>query len=546
MDIHIQKDQCTGCNYCTIACPTKAIRLEIDEKAYPQIDPALCTRCGECLFICPNNVFSSEEIPQQPIPLKSRYDAIIIGAGIGGLMTAAGLAKAGKSVLLLEQLSFAGGKYTHLDYEGYAISTAAWTCAGPNSRLGKLARKLGADIEWITVHDTGAKGGQQGNHWVVTRDGRRYFSLDQAQENIVGGPQEMPKVHRWVADMYNPRKQYPDDMTTREYIQKFIPNNEEYIRYVQTIITYCFASQTVDTFSAMETKHAIVDSIEQMADWGTARGGTAAIVAALCDVVSKFHGEIALRTKVDKIIIQDNRAIGVRLKDGRELHAPIIIHNAGLNRLLTLAGEENLPSEYVQKLKSAVPALVAALILGTKQPLLGSEHSLLHTMGWEPTLNCYAPTYFDAGLAPNGKHALDVFWVLKPPYHLAEELEKVKNQLREVFPDFDQQVELCIPMFFTGAWTAEMAHRSGQSGAQRLEPQTPINNLYFVGYDAIGYGMAGDIIPHGVEKALYLILADPQYAPQDEKKSARLQKWLKSKALSVIAWYSQIKSSRSA
>ncbi len=541
MNILIERERCTGCNYCTVSCPANAIRLEIKEKAWPIIDQSLCTDCGDCLSICPNNVFTSQAIQQQRVPLKESYDAIVIGAGIGGLMTAAGLAKAGKRVLVLEQLSFSGGKYTHLDYQGYAISTAAWTCAGPNSRLGKLARKLGAEIDWITVHDIGAKGGQQGNHWVVTRDGRRYFSLDQAQESIVGGPKEMHKVQRWIADMYNPNISYPDGMTTREYIEKFVPGNEEYARYVQTIITYCFASQTVDTFPAMETKHAIVDSIEQMADWGTARGGTAAIVAALNDVVTKFNGEIALRTKVERILIEENRAVGVRLQDGRELHAQIVIHNAGLNRLLSLTGEENLPQEYTQRLKSAVPAQVAALILGTKQPLLGSEHSLLHTMGWEPTLNCYAPTYFDANLAPAGKHALDVFWVLKPPYNLAEELEKVWKQLQEIFPNFDEQVDLSIPMFFTGSWTAEMAHRSGQSGAERLDPQTPVQNLYFVGYDAIGYGMAGDIIPHGVEKALYLILADPQYAPQDEKRSARFQKWLKSKALSVIALVSKLK-----
>ncbi len=53
-----------------------------------------------------------------------------------------------------------------------------------------------------------------------------------------------------------------------------------------------------------------------------------------------------------------------------------------------------------------------------------------------------------------------------------------------------------------------MAHRLGQSGDQRLDPVSPIPGLFLVGYDCIGYGMAGDIIPHGVEKALYTILGD--------------------------------------
>ena len=72
----------------------------------------------------------------------------------------------------------------------------------------------------------------------------------------------------------------------------------EYTRYVETIITHCFASQTVDNFSAIETKRAIVDSVEQMADWGTAIGGTAAIVSGVENVIRKHGGEIVLRTKV--------------------------------------------------------------------------------------------------------------------------------------------------------------------------------------------------------------------------------------------------------
>ena len=100
---------------------------------------------------------------------------------------------------------------------------------------------------------------------------------------------------------------------------------------------------------------------------------------------------------------------------------------------------------------------------------------------------------------------------------------------------------MLLPMFYSGLWTAEMAHRMGQSGAERLDPKSPIQNLYLVGYDCIGYGMAGDIIPHGVERALYLILKDPAYAPQDEKASAKFNKWVKSRALLLMALGKKLK-----
>jgi len=531
MPIKTENERCTGCGYCVAECPSLAIQLEIEADAWPRIDEKKCIRCGDCLYICPNNVFSDPTLQAAPAVFQETYDVIVIGAGIGGLMTAAGLAKAGKKVLILEQLAFVGGKYTHLMHRGYAISTAAWTCPGPKSRIGRLCTKLGADIQWITVKDVKSRG----EHWVVTRDGRRFASLDQAQSTLVGGDPGMARVYQWIADMYDPGKTYPPEMTTREYVETYFPGNAEYMRYIETIITHCFASQTVDNFPAIETKRAIVDSIEQMKDWGTAIGGTAAIVAGVEQVVLQHGGEIALRTRVDAILLEKGKAVGVRLVDGRVVKAGIIIHNAGLSRLVRLAGEENLPADYLARLHSAVPANVAAMILGTKKDLLDKEHSLLHSMGWERTLNCYAPTFFDPGLAPQGMHMLDVFWVMKPPYDRRKEVELVLAQLHDIFPDYDEVIDLQFPMFFSGAWTAEMAHRKGQSGAERLDPKSPIENLFLVGYDCIGYGMAGDIIPHGVERVLYLILGDEAYAPQDEKAGARFDKWLKSRLFLLMA-----------
>ena len=526
MTIDIDRSRCSGCSYCVLGCPSLAISMEIDHDTWPVIDSGLCNECGDCLYLCPNNVFSAAWLEAKPVELEDHYEAIVIGAGIGGLMTAAGLARAGKKVLVLEQLGFIGGKYTQLNYKDYAITTAAWTCPGPKSRIGKLCTKLETPIQWVTIHDVKSRG----EHWVLTRDGRRFGSTDEAQLALVGGSRGMAKVYQWIADMYDPAVSYPDELTARQYIERYFPGNKDYVEYVQTIITYCFASQTVDTFSANETKRAIIDALEQMAVWGTAVGGTTAIVKGLQWVIEFHEGQIATRMKVESILLEEGKAVGVKLSDGRRIKADVVVHDAGIKRLIQLVGEENLPREYVAHLRQAVPAVVAALVLGLNQDLLGKEHSLLHTMGWERTLNSYAPTFFDPHLAPPGKHMLDVFWVMQPPYDLQHELEIVRGQLSEIFPNFKQAVELQVPMFFRGGWTAEMAHRLGQSGSQRLDPISPIPGLYLVGYDCIGYGMAGDIIPHGVEKALYAILGDPQYQPEDEKKSA----WLAKKAKSVL------------
>ena len=76
-------------------------------------------------------------------------------------------------------------------------------------------------------------------------------------------------------------------------------------------------------------------------------------------------------------MLENGKAVGVKLKDGRAVKAEVVIHNAGIQRLIQLVGESNLPKEYTAHLKQAVPAVVAAIILGLNEPLLGKEHSLL-------------------------------------------------------------------------------------------------------------------------------------------------------------------------
>ena len=60
----------------------------------------------------------------RPRLAHDQYDAIVIGSGIGGLTTAALLAKLGKRVCVLEQHYTAGG-YTH-SYEREA--SGMWAC----------------------------------------------------------------------------------------------------------------------------------------------------------------------------------------------------------------------------------------------------------------------------------------------------------------------------------------------------------------------------------------------------------------------------------
>jgi len=74
--------------------------------------------------------------------------AVIIGAGLGGLLAGAKLAGAGYSVEIFEKLPFTGGRFTNLPYKGFKLSTGALHMIPHGSRgpLAQMLCEVGANV----------------------------------------------------------------------------------------------------------------------------------------------------------------------------------------------------------------------------------------------------------------------------------------------------------------------------------------------------------------------------------------------------------------
>ena len=77
--------------------------------------------------------------------------AIVIGAGLGGLLSAARLSKAGYQVEVYERLPITGGRFTNLNYKGFQLSSGALHILphGPSGSLAQFLSEVGADIEIV-------------------------------------------------------------------------------------------------------------------------------------------------------------------------------------------------------------------------------------------------------------------------------------------------------------------------------------------------------------------------------------------------------------
>ncbi|MDP3105803.1 MAG: NAD(P)-binding protein, partial [Candidatus Methanoperedens sp.] len=104
--------------------------------------------------------------------------AIIIGAGLGGLLAGAKLCREGYVVEIFERLPFIGGWFANLEYRGFKLSTGALHMIPHGSRgpLAQLLREVGAEVNIIDSNPMAVIRKDNGND-IEFHDFRKELSL---------------------------------------------------------------------------------------------------------------------------------------------------------------------------------------------------------------------------------------------------------------------------------------------------------------------------------------------------------------------------------
>jgi phytoene dehydrogenase-like protein/NAD-dependent dihydropyrimidine dehydrogenase PreA subunit len=501
--MQLLKNRCTGCGYCVLVCPYDALK----SNGWAEVIPDKCTNCNLCVYACPSGCF----IPEPEFPLKAYqprvkdyYDVVIVGSGIGGLMAGAALAQAGRSVAVFEKLGFPGGRYTELDYKDAAVTTGAWTNLGPKSHIGRFVADLGIELAYTSIADVGLAE----QYTLRFPDGRHAASLFDLLA---------PAARKaWLKAVLKGREEVErrgggdsplDEISAADYIARF-SSNPDLLAAVEAIVATA-SGLSSRAMPASEYIQITLDGREAGRDFAMPVGGVRAIIKALTKTLRQAEGELFVRSPVAQILISPpsqggaggGSAYGIRLEDGREVHSQFVIHNGGPGRFIQLVGPDNLPPDYLARLMNLKGVECAALFGATREPLF-TDAPITLTPCCRRVVGVFSPTLLDPSLSKNGLHLFDAFF---PTYGAdrSAELELALADLRDLFPHFDELVEWTVPMFFTGAWPgAESGQTFGQTGDNRLDPITPVQNCFLVGMDLRGSGVAGDLIPLGVRRLL--------------------------------------------
>jgi phytoene dehydrogenase-like protein len=271
-----------------------------------------------------------------------------------------------------------------------------------------------------------------------------------------------------------------------------------------------------------------------------ARGGSHSIAQVLQRAYVRNGGQIRAVHHVEKILVQDGRAMGVRLRDGREWKAKLaVVSNVDpYSTFIEMVGEENIPKSFSDRIRAieldefsyfeihlALKAPVRYALFDATDPAIGRAMNV--NMGprtpadldemWQEIragefpqhvcLHAVCPTAFDPLQAPKPNHAASLF--IPVPFQLKgkkpEDWVKLKNEFMEdvlrVWRRYatnltDENIEMKVamdPFYIAGRW-ANMRRGSvwvarktaGQMGANRpiaelANYRTPIEGLYQVG-----------------------------------------------------------------
>jgi len=493
--------------------------------------------------------------------ISESFDVICIGSGLGSLATAALLAKEGQKVLVLERHYTAGG-FTHIfKRRGYEWDVGIHYI-GEMQRKDSILRQL---FDYVT--NGKLKWADMGEVYDRIVIGDKIYDYvkgaSQFKQKMIGYfPDEAEAIGKYMELIFETTK-----ASRNFYLEKAMPPLISKVSGGLMRSAYLkFAER-----STLEVMGSITDNQElikvltgQYGDYGLPPaqssfamhatvvrhyfsggnfpiGGSARVFETILPLITKPGGAVLVSAEVDEIIVEKNKAVGVRMKDGKEFRAKTIVSGAGImttyrTLLPTAIVEKHGLKKQLTKIKNSVAH--ACLYVGFEASpeelkLPKANYWIYPTEGthdecvdrYEQDLNAEFPVVyvsFPAAKDPDwnnrypNKSTVDIITLM--PYEVFEKWEdtrwkkrgadyealkeEISQRLLEALYKLEPQLkgkvayyELSTPIttkHFINYEKGEiygLDHSPDRFKNKFLRPHTPIKNLYLTGQDVVSAGV---------------------------------------------------------
>ena len=452
-----------------------------------------------------------------------RYDAIVVGAGIGGLICANLLARGGMSVLVLEKHYALGGFCSSFRRKGFIFDAATHfypLLGNPATITGKLLTELDIPTEWVKMDPVDQFHFPGSEPFAVPANFADYIE----------------KLKRWF-----PHQASAVDDYFSELRQAYMYGLLHYFRGVSNDyaerLEHCTMTGKLDEHFHDRKLKAIL-----MADaphWGTLPSRTSYLFDAMLRLSyflgnyypkgssQKFAddlgrgiegrgGRILKCASVEKITVAGGAVRGIRIRtvsrrepETFEFEAPVVVSNAdALHTYRDLVGKEYCDGwmlERVQAMKPSFPCFLLHIGVRGMDPATLADAEGYYWSSYDPldavrtVFKIFIPTHFDPHIAPPGCQIIIVqkvtpvkFTAIADWYaHKAAIENEIMARLRKILPGLDDHIVVRLSASaktserFTGNQQGAMLGwemSPDQLGMGRLPVNTPVLNLYLAGH----------------------------------------------------------------
>lgn len=455
-------------------------------------------------------------------PGKS-YDAVVIGAGVGGLICANLLARAGLKTLLVERHYMVGGYCSTFRRAGYTFDAATHfypLLGNPSTITGALLAELDITTHWVKMDPVDCFHFPDGSRFPVPADFDAYINKLKSEF-----PEEAQNIDRFFALC---RKAYLTGLV--EYFRNVPTDRMKSFRglTLRDVLQEHFRSEKLRLLLTGDIGHwgsppsrtsFVFDSMLRLAYFlGNyyPRGGSQVFVDELAQRFEEAGGDILMSSEVQRIVVNAGSACGVEVETGPpknrlrlQISAGVVVSNADLRHTVDrMLDPQLLNADYLAQIRQMRPSHPCFLVhFGLKDIPLEQLRQIegYHWSSWNAedvatsAFKVFLPTAFDAGLAPAGGQIVIVQKLTEMNYdamqdwslHKKSVEDYILSSLERKLPGFAGKIVFKLSASAQTSYRYTLNHHGAmlgwemapdQLGEERPSVETPLKNLYLTGH----------------------------------------------------------------
>ena len=380
-----------------------------------------------------------------------KFDAIIIGSGIGGLVTASQLATKGARVLVLEKYIIPGGSGGSFKRNGYTFDVGASMIFGFGDKgyTNLLTRALkDVNEKCETINDPVQLEYHLPNNFNISVDKNYEKFINKLSAIFPKEREGIKKFYGTCEKVFNCLDSMPllsiEDpsylfkvffkaplsclglarwlpVNAGDVAKKFI-NDPELLKFIDI---ECFCWSVMPALKTPMINAGMVFTDRHAGGINYPKGGVGQIAEKLVSGIERLGSRIRYKANVTEILLKDEKAVGVKLSNGEKIYSDIVVSNAtrwdtfGLaNNKRGLINNNQVPKNEYKWSETYKPSpSFVSIHLGVEKKLIKDDFNCHHIMldNWDKlesekgVIFISIPTLLDSSLAPEGKHIIHAF-----------------------------------------------------------------------------------------------------------------------------------------